>query len=178
MRIQTEYMNFKYCWMISSSYDFQAHQQQHPKKMLLFLDCCTVIRGAARCLTGTHGLVTGAPWLVPAAPRIGADALWRSQVFSNLSQSLPWIFCTSHQRSQLLWRPAGMPSLGLILSWNWPISVYTPHPLRYSWSFPVIKIHFADELQFKSSISFLPTPSWDSLSPMPDPIPTIHPLGG
>jgi len=68
-----------------------------------------------------------------------------SNVFRDVSQSLPFLFCTSHQRFQLLWMPARMPSSGLILSWNWHFQVYTPHPLRHSWILPETKIHFADE---------------------------------
>jgi len=49
-----------------------------------------------------------------------------------------------HQCSQSLWRSAEFPSQGLILSWNWRIQVYPPHPLRYSWRLTVTKIHFAD----------------------------------
>ena len=39
-----------------------------------------------------------------------------SRVSANLSQSLPWYFCTSDRRSQLLRRLTGMPSYGLVLS--------------------------------------------------------------
>jgi len=47
---------------------------------------------------------------LPGALRCTQSSLQRTEVFSNSSQSLPWYSCTSHQRSQLLWRPAGMPS--------------------------------------------------------------------
>ena len=46
----------------------------------------------------------------PDAPRCTWSSLRCSEVFPNLTKSLQWYFCTSHQRSQLLWRPAGMPS--------------------------------------------------------------------
>jgi len=52
-------------------------------------------------------------------PRCAQPSLQHSDVFPNWSKSLPWNSCSSHQRSQLLPRPAGMPSKGLILSWNW-----------------------------------------------------------
>ena len=57
--------------------------------MASFPDCFTVIRGDPR-------LVTGAPGLAPGAPRCSQPRRWRSQtccprsqVISNLSQSLP-----------------------------------------------------------------------------------------
>ena len=46
MRIQPEYMSFKNRCTISSSYEFQAHQQR--SQMLFFPECSTVIRGAPR----------------------------------------------------------------------------------------------------------------------------------
>jgi hypothetical protein len=53
---------------------------------------------------------------LPGAPRCSQSSLRRSEVFPNLSQSLPWYSCTSHHRSQLLRRPARPPSHSLILS--------------------------------------------------------------
>jgi len=58
---------------------------------------------------------------LPGAPRCTQSSLQCSEVFSNISQSLPWQSCTSQQRSQLLRKPARMPSYGLILSWNWRV---------------------------------------------------------
>jgi len=94
------------------------------------------------------GLLSARPGLSPSLPgasRCTQSSIWCSEVFPNLSQSLPWYSCTSDHRSQLLWWPAGMPSKSLILSWNWRILVYTPHPLRHSCTLPVTKIHVAGE---------------------------------
>ena len=146
MRIQSEYLSFNNCWTIRSSYDFQAHLPDSrrtwsipgapvafqaclqysrctcsipgapaafPKKMF-FPDCSTVIWGAPR-----H--VMSAPKLVAGSPRCTQSSLRCTEVFPNQSQPLSWYSCTSHRRSQLLWRPAGMPSYSLILSWTWRI---------------------------------------------------------
>ena len=157
MRIHTEYMSFKNRWMISSSYDFQAHQQHSQRRChfptLLYSDsrCSQVLpvllSALPDLLSALPDLLSALPGLLPAlpgAPRCTQSSLRRSEMFSNLSQSLPWNSCTGHRRSQLLRRPAGMPSHCLILSWNWRIYVYTPHTLRHSWRLPVTKIHFAD----------------------------------
>ena len=92
---------------------------------MFFPHCSTVIWGAPR-------VVAGAPKGLAGAPRWSQACCRRTLAF--------------HWRSQLLWRPAGMPSYGLILSWNLRIQVFTPHPLRHSWRLPVTKIHFADVL--------------------------------
>ena len=81
---------------------------------------------------------------LPGAPRCTQCSLRHSEAISNLSQLLPLHSCTSHQRSQLLRRPAGMPSYTLIPSWHWRVYVYTLHPLRHSWRLLVTKIYFAD----------------------------------
>jgi len=106
-------------------------------KMSFFTDCFTVIRGVSR-------LVAGAPRLVTSTPRWSQACCRCSQVISSFSQSHPWYSHTSYQRSQLLTWPAGMPSYGLTLSWNWHIYVYTAHLLRHSWRLQVTKLHFAD----------------------------------
>jgi len=91
---------------------------------------------------------------LPGAPRCTQSSLQCSEVFPNVSQSLTWSSCTSHQRSQLLSKTASVPSQGLILSWNSHIEVYTPHPLRHSWRLPVTKIHFADVYTMFAYITF------------------------
>jgi hypothetical protein len=89
----------------------------------------------SQAFPGVSSALPGALWHTESS-------LWRSEVLPNLTPSLPLYACTSHHISQLLWRPAGMPSPNLILSWNWRISVYPPHPVTHSWSLPVTKIHF------------------------------------
>jgi len=93
------------------------------------------------------GLSSAHPGLVlphPGAPRCSQSSLRCAEVFPNLSQSLPLYSCSSHQRSHLLWSLAGMPSSGLMLSWNRHIYVYTPPTFTHSWRLPVSKLHFAD----------------------------------
>jgi len=72
MKIQTEFISFKNCWIISSSYDFQAHRSV-PKEDDVFSDCATVIWRAPR-------LVVGAPRCVVGAPRCSQACCRRSQV--------------------------------------------------------------------------------------------------
>jgi len=95
-------------------------------------------------LPGLWSALTDMLPALPGAPRCTQCSLRRSEVFSNLSQLLPWHSCSSHQRSQFLRRPAGMPSYSLIISCNWRVQVYTQHHLRHSLRLPVTKIHFAD----------------------------------
>jgi hypothetical protein len=157
MRIQSEYLSFNNCWTISSSYDFQVHLD-HSRctcsipgapaalpKMMLIPDSSTVIRGASRLVAGAPRLVTGTTRLLASTPRCTQSSLWRTEVFPNLSQSFSWYSSTTHCRSQLLQRPAGVPSYGPILFWTWCIQDYTPHPLRHFWRLPETKIHLADE---------------------------------
>jgi len=65
---------------------------------------------------------------LPGGPRCTQSSLLWSEVFPNLTQSLPWYSWTSHQRSLLLSRPAGMPSLVLYSS-NIDTSKFTLHIL-------------------------------------------------
>jgi len=140
MRIQTEYLSFNNSRMISSSYDFQAHQQ-HSQRRCCFSQNALLWFEVLPDLLPVH----------PGSPRCNQSSLRFSEVFPNLSQSHPWYSSTSHQRFQLLRRLAGMPSWGLILSWNWYIQVDTPHPLRHSWRLPVTKINIADEYEIYCS---------------------------
>jgi len=51
MRIQTECISFEYRWMISSSFDFQAHQQHSQRRCYsqTALQWFNVLPGAPRC---------------------------------------------------------------------------------------------------------------------------------
>jgi len=147
-------------WTIRSSYDFLPHLQHSQRRCfsqtaLLWFevlpDLSPALRGLSSALpylsSTLPDLSSALPDLSPAlpgAPRCTQSSLRRSEVFTNISQSLPWYSCTSHQGCQLLRRPARMPSYGLILTWNWRIYVYTPHPLRHIWSLPETKIHCAE----------------------------------
>jgi len=94
MRIQTEYMSFKTRWMISSSYDFQVHQQRSQTRCR-FPDCFTVIRaaprlvaGALRCTQACHRGFQTSPRLsqvLPGAPTVLFGAPRCSQSHQNLS---------------------------------------------------------------------------------------------
>jgi len=115
MRIQTEYMSFRNCWTISSSYDFQAHHQPSQRgccfsqtpllwfKVLpdmspalsgLWLalpELWPGLPGAPRLVIGTPRLVFGSPRLVVGTPRLVAGA----SSFSECLQECPprvWYF--------------------------------------------------------------------------------------
>jgi len=98
--------------------------------------------------------------VLPGAPKVHSAAPRCSQTYHNHFHGTPVPvirdpshFCTGYQRFQFLWRPARMPSYGLILTWNWGIQVYTPHPLRHSWRLPETKINFADLKWWKGRIT-------------------------
>jgi hypothetical protein len=120
-----------------------------PKKM--FFPDCSIVTQDAPCLVagspwhvvGASSLGTRGPRLVTSTTRSTWSSLWHTEVFTNLSQSLPWYSWTSHQRCQLLRRTAGIPFNSLILSCNWRIYVYIPHPLWHFWRLLETKIHFA-----------------------------------
>ena len=78
MGIQTECMSLKNRWTISSSYDFQAHQQ-HSQRSCWFSrtaplwfevlpDLYPALPGLSLALPGASRLVVGAPRLVAGAP--------------------------------------------------------------------------------------------------------------
>jgi hypothetical protein len=83
------------------------------------------------------------------APRQDASSSRCHVSGPRCSEACRWCHYTFRRCFVLLSWPAGMPSWGLILSWNWCIYVYTPHPLRHSWSLPVTIIHFADVYKVK-----------------------------
>jgi len=78
MRIQTEYLSFNNRWTISSSYDFQAHQQRSQRRChfsqtaLLWFevlrDMLPALPGLSLALPGAPRLVIGSPRLVTGAP--------------------------------------------------------------------------------------------------------------
>jgi len=111
--------------------------------------CCWGYQAWCQGFQVLSGLLSALPSLLPVLPgavRCTQSSLWHSEVFLNLSQSLPLYSSTSHQRSQLLWRLAEMPTQGLILSRNCHIRVFTPHPPRFCWRLPVTKRYFADTM--------------------------------
>jgi len=71
MRIQTEYRSFENRWTISSSYDFQAHQQSFQRRWcfsqsaLLWFE---VLPAISPVLPGLSLALPGAPRLVSGAP--------------------------------------------------------------------------------------------------------------
>jgi len=72
MRIQTEYMSFNNHWTISSSYDFQSHQQHSQRRCcfsqtaLLWFevlpDVSLTLAGLSSALPGWPKDCSGAPW--------------------------------------------------------------------------------------------------------------------
>jgi len=72
MRIQTEYMSFENHWTISSSFDFQAHQQRSQRRCCLSQTAVLwfeVLPDLSSVLPGLWPALPGAPWLVVGAPR-------------------------------------------------------------------------------------------------------------
>jgi len=75
MSIQTEYMSFNNCWMISSCYDFQAHQQRFQRRWyfsrLLYCDlrCSHPCHRRFRVLPALSSTLRGAPRLSSADAR-------------------------------------------------------------------------------------------------------------
>jgi len=74
-------------------------------------------------------------------------SLQHSDIFPCLSPWLPCCDCSSHERSKVLWRPASMPSDGLILFTHRLFQICTPLALTHSWRLPVTKIHCTDKAQ-------------------------------
>ena len=84
MRKQSAYMSFNNRWTISSSYDFQAHQQRSQRRCfsqtaLLWFEV----------LPGLSSALPGLSPALPDAPRFTQSSLRRSDAFPNCSQSLP-----------------------------------------------------------------------------------------
>jgi len=72
MRIQTEYMRFKNCWMISSSYDLQAYQWSSQMRCCFShtaLQWFVVLPGLSLALPGAPRLVVSSNRLVAGVPR-------------------------------------------------------------------------------------------------------------
>jgi len=80
MRIHTEYMSLKNSWMISSSYDSQAHQQRSQRRcyfsqtavkwFVVLPGLLLALRGVCRLVVGTPGRVVGTSRLVACTPRL------------------------------------------------------------------------------------------------------------
>ena len=99
MRIHTECMSFKNCWTISSSIDFQAHQQHSKRRCwffqtaLLWFEVLPELFLAFSCLSPA---LRGAPRLHVGAPRyflvwhkVLSGTLRRSQIHCNHSHCTP-----------------------------------------------------------------------------------------
>jgi len=121
-----------------------------PDVMQAHPDLLSALRGVSLVLPELSLALPKLSQALPGASRRQQCSLQHSEVFPNLSQSLPWYSYASHHRSQLLGRPAGMPTYGLFHSCNRCIHVYTPDPLRQFWRLPETKIHFADEHHAKT----------------------------
>jgi len=159
MRIQKEYRSFNNRWTISTCYDFQVHLQ-HSKWYfaqpgLPWFELHPALLPEIRCRSSALSAVSLAlpvmsmahldiSPVLPHGLRCTQSSLRCCIVFRNLSSLLPLSSWTRPVRSQLLLRPAGLPTYGLILSWNWCIQVCTQHPLRHIWRLPETEINFAD----------------------------------
>jgi len=132
MRIQTEYIRYRNRWTISSSYDFQAHQQCSQRGCFsqTALQWFDVLTGLWLALSGLSPALPGAANLVAGAFRC--------------SQACGWRFQTCRRRSRVL---AGVPEghcVGPVNSGIWSPWDSGPTTLRHSEMLLVTKIHFAD----------------------------------
>jgi len=106
MMIRTEYMSFNNCWMISSSYDFQAHQQRSQRSCcfsqtaLRWFEVVPDMSPALRGLSPVHpdlspvhqDLSPAHPDmlpLLPGAPKVLSGAPRCSQTYHNRSNGTP-----------------------------------------------------------------------------------------
>jgi hypothetical protein len=85
MRIQTEYMSFKNGWRISSSYDFQAHQQHSHRKWCFSQ---TALLWFEVLLDLSQVLPDPFP-VLPHGPKAFSSALRCSQTYHNHSYGTP-----------------------------------------------------------------------------------------
>ena len=85
MRIQTEYMSFKNCWMISSSYDFQAHQQCSQRRWCFSQTAVLWFE----VLPDMSPALPDLPWALPGAPKVLSGAPRCSQTYHNHSYGTP-----------------------------------------------------------------------------------------
>jgi len=92
MRIHTEYMSFKNRWTISSSYDFQAHQQHSQGKCYFSQTALLWFEALADLSPVLPDLSPVRPSLspvLPDAPKVLSSALRCSQTYHNHSHGTP-----------------------------------------------------------------------------------------
>jgi len=106
MRIQTGCMSFKNCWTISSSYDFQAHQQRSQRRWCcsqtavlwfqvlpdlspVLLDLLSALPGLLSALPGLLSALPGLLSALPGVPTVLSGALRCSQTDHNHSHGTP-----------------------------------------------------------------------------------------
>jgi len=153
MRIQTEYISVKNCWMKSISYDFKVHQQycQRTCFSLTALQWFDVHHGLWWALPGLlsalPGHVIGAPRLVVGTPRLVAGTPRCSQACHRRFQMLPWLSPNLLYSLRFLPVLPGAPEGHCINPANsgilppWDSGPTTP---RHSQRLPVTKMHFAE----------------------------------
>jgi len=131
MGIQTEYISFKNRWMISSSYDFQAHQQRSQRRccisqtaLLWFKmlpDLSPALPGAPRLVVGTPRLVVGAPSYSEGRQEC-PPRVWYSAEIDASKFTLHIISDT----------PGGFQWLNyILLMWDWQQQSLEKHLRRY-----------------------------------------------
>jgi len=131
MRIPTEYMSFKNCWTISSSYHFQAHLQLSQRRWCFSqtaLQWFDVLPGLSLALPGLWSALPEAPRFAVSAPSLVAGAPRCSQL---------------HLKGHCI----GSGQSGI-----WPPWDSGPTTLRHSQRLPATKIQFADA-SYASSVS-------------------------
>jgi len=129
--------------------------------MLFFPECLSLIHVAprldaetprlvisgARLFVRTSMLAVGATGLFTGTPRsclVHPQYSLMLRCIPNISHLLQWYSCTSYPSSHIRWSPASIPSWRLLLSWKWPLYIYTPHSGRHFWGISLNKMHFAD----------------------------------
>jgi len=143
MRIQTEYMSLKYCWMISSSYDFQGHQQCSERRFIspAALQWFEMIPAMLPALRSAHRLADGASRLVVGTPRCSPGCQQITSIHPDFSLVL-----------------SGVPEghcIGLLNSGIWPSWDSGSTTPRHCQRLPLPKIHFCNELLKRIPISCL-----------------------
>ena len=96
MRIQTEYMSFKNCWTISSSYNFQVHPRRSQRRCFsqtadLWFNVLPDLSlpGMTSALADFSSALPDLSLVLPGAPKVLSGALRCSQTYHNHSHGTP-----------------------------------------------------------------------------------------
>jgi len=92
MRMETEHMSFKIHWMISSSYDFQAHQQCAQRRWWF----SHTAQKWFDVLQGMSSALPGAPLVITKPPMSTSISCWCSQVHLKATAPVPYTLGFDH----------------------------------------------------------------------------------